>query len=148
MNKYKRKPIFIHIDGPDKTGKDSVRVRVVQLSEGSIMTVVRSYISQISYLIIYDRSEEHVDKFFDMWHKAYLAGERFVFIDCNYETVKERFIAHNEQDLAIEDWKSQREVFLKVIERGEKMGIKVKKYDTTVDTIEQSAIKIIKDITQ
>jgi hypothetical protein len=147
MNKHKRKPIFIHIDGPDKTGKDSVRVRIVQLSEGSIMTVVRSYISQIAYLIIYDRSEEHVNQFFDMWFQAYLAGEEFVFIDCDYESVKQRFIDHDEQDLAIEDWKSQREVFLQVIERGEKMGIKIKKYDTTIDTVEQSAIKIIKDIT-
>jgi len=146
MNKYKRKPIFIHIDGPDKTGKDSVRVKVVQLSEGSIMTVVRSYISQIAYLIIYDRSEEHVDKFFDMWFQAYLTGEDFVFIDCDYESVKQRFIDHDEQDLKIEDWKSQREVFLQVIERGEKMGIEIKKYDTTVDTVEESAIKIIKDI--
>lgn len=146
MNKYKRKPIFVHIDGPDKTGKDSVRVRIVQLSEGSIMTVVRSYISQIAYLIIYDRSEEYVNQFFDMWFQAYLTGEEFVFIDCDYESVKQRFIDHDEQDLAIEDWKSQREVFLQVIERGEKMGIKIKKYDTTIDTVEESAIKIIKDI--
>lgn len=146
MNKHKRKPIFIHIDGPDKTGKDSVRVRIVQLSEGSIMTVVRSYISQIAYLIIYDRSEKHVNEFFDMWFSAYVNGEEFVFIDCDFKKVKERFIDHDEQDLAIEDWKSQREVFIQVIERGEKMGIKIKKYDTTIDTVEQSAIKIIKDI--
>ena len=146
MNKYKRKPIFVHIDGPDKTGKDSVRVKIVQLSEGSIMTVVRSYISQIAYLMIYDRSEEHVNKFFDMWFQAYLAGEEFIFIDCDYKTIKERFIEHDEQDLAIEDWRYQREVFLSVIDIGEKMGIKVKKYDTTIDTVEESAIKIIKDI--
>ena len=40
---------IIHIDGPDKTGKDSIRRDVVKKSKGTSLVYVRSFLSQIVY---------------------------------------------------------------------------------------------------
>ena len=137
------KPILVHIDGPDKTGKDSIRREVVQKCLGSSLVYVRSFMSQIVYSRLYKRSiDEHW--FFMAWLHANLRGEKFFFIDCSYELVKERFIKHNESDLDIKDWKDHRRVFYDVIkEAEEKYKIKINRIDTTKDKISQSAGKII-----
>ena len=118
---------IIHIDGPDKTGKDSIRREVVQNSEGTAMVYVRSFLSQIVYSRLYNRDID----------------EEFYFIDCSYEMVKERFILHNEIDLDIKDWKEHRSVFNDVIKIAEDFyKININKIDTTNDTIAMSALKI------
>jgi len=133
---------IIHIDGPDKTGKDSIRREVVQNSEGTAMVYVRSFLSQIVYSRLYNRDIDE-DWFFSKWHNAFTAGEEFYFIDCSYEMVKERFILHNEIDLDIKDWKEHRSVFNDVIKIAEDFyKININKIDTTNDTIAMSALKI------
>ena len=134
---------IIHVDGPDKTGKDSIRREVVSNSEGTALVYVRSFLSQIVYSRLYNRDIDEA-WFFAHWKLAYNLGEEFYFIDCSYEMVKDRFMIHNEQDLDIEDWKKHRDVFLEVICEAERLDIKINRIDTTTDTIKQSAKKIEK----
>ena len=46
---------IIHLDGVDKTGKDSIKTEIVILSNGRILVVARSFLSQIVYYRIYNR---------------------------------------------------------------------------------------------
>ena len=132
---------IIHIDGPDKTGKDSIRRQVVKNSKGTTLVYIRSFLSQIVYSRLYNRK---IDEkwFFAKWKLSYNLGEEFYFIDCSYELVKERFIKHNESDLDIKDWKNHRRVFYDVLAEAAEIGIHPARIDTTKDTVNQSAIKI------
>jgi thymidylate kinase len=132
---------IIHIDGPDKTGKDSIRREVVRNSEGTAMVYVRSFLSQIVYSRLYSRDIDE-SWFLAKWKLAYNLGEEFYFTDCSYEMVKERFILHNEMDLDIKDWKNHRSVFHDVLKKAEEIGIGVRLIDTTHDTIAESALRI------
>ena len=135
---------IIHIDGPDKTGKDSIRREVVKLGKGSHLVYVRSFLSQIVYSRLYNR-DINEDLWFALWENALGRGEKFFFVDCSYELVKERFIKHDEDDLDISDWKEHRRVFHDVLKVAEDFyGIKTSRIDTTSDTIKQSAEKIEK----
>ena len=135
---------IIHIDGPDKTGKDSIRREIVKLGKGNYLVYVRSFLSQIVYGRIYNRNINE-DYFFQCWsHSANILDNKFFFIDCDYELIKERFIKHNEDDLDISDWKKHRDIFLEVIYEAERVGIKINRIDTTTDIIKQSAKKIEK----
>lgn len=126
------KSAIIHIDGPDKTGKDSIRREVVKATKGQSLVYVRSFLSQIVYSRLYNRKiDEHW--FFDKWKLAMQLGEKFFFIDCSYEIIKERFMKHNEQDLDIKDWKTHRRAFYDVLKEAENKGIKIKRIDTTID---------------
>jgi len=140
------KPVLIHIDGPDKTGKDSIRRDVVHKLEGKGLVYVRSFLSQIVYSRLYNRNiDEHW--FFMQWLAAKMRGEKFFFVDCSYELVKERFIKHNESDLDIKDWKDHRRVFYDVLKLAEtNYNIDICRIDTTKDTISQSGNNIIKEI--
>ena len=101
---------IVHIDGPDKTGKDSIRRQVVKNAQGSTLVYIRSFLSQIVYSRLYNRNINE-ELFFILWLQARNRGEEFYFIDCSYELVKERFVKHNETDLDIKDWKDHRRVF-------------------------------------
>ena len=136
---------IIHIDGPDKTGKDSIRREVVSNSEGTAMVYVRSFLSQIVYSRLYNR-EINEDWFLAKWYRAFNLGEEFHFTDCSYEMVKERFILHNEMDLDIKDWENHRKVFYDVLKEAEELGIEVKRINTTSDTISMSALKIQREL--
>jgi len=132
---------IVHIDGPDKTGKDSIRRQVVKNTEGSALVYVRSFLSQIVYSRLYNR-DINEDWFFAKWKLAYNLEEEFYFIDCSYETVKERFIKHSESDLDIKDWEFHRSVFCDVLKKAKEIGIKIKRIDTTTDSVEMSALRI------
>jgi thymidylate kinase len=133
---------IVHIDGPDKTGKDSIRRQVVKSAQGSTLVYIRSFLSQIVYSRLYNRNINE-ELFFVLWSQAYNRGEEFYFIDCSYELVKERFVKHNETDLDIKDWKDHRRVFYDVLKTAEESyQISVKRIDTTTDDVNQSAEKI------
>ena len=133
---------IVHIDGPDKTGKDSIRRQVVKNAQGSTLVYIRSFLSQIVYSRLYNRNINE-ELFFILWLQARNRGEEFYFIDCSYELVKERFVKHNETDLDIKDWKDHRRVFCDVLKTAEESyRISVKRIDTTTDDVNQSAEKI------
>jgi hypothetical protein len=110
------------------------------------LVYVRSFLSQIVYSRIYNRNiNEHW--FFMAWLQASLRGEKFFFIDCAYENVKKRFIEHDEKDLDIKDWQNHKSIFYDVIKKAEEnYKIKLDTIDTTVDTIKQSANKIMEKL--
>ena len=136
----------VHIDGPDKTGKDSIRRQVVKNAKGNTLVYVRSYLSQIVYSRLYNRKINE-DSFFMMWANSIVRGEEFYFVDCSYELVKERFVKHDEKDLDIKDWKNHRRVFYDVLkDANEKYDIEVNRIDTTTDSIQQSANKIQREL--
>jgi len=137
---------IIHIDGPDKTGKDSVRREVVKGTKGNGLVYVRSFLSQIVYSRLYNRKIDE-DSFFISWADAIVRGERFFFVDCSYELIKQRFIKHSEDDLDIKDWKDHRRVFYDVLKHAsEQYDIEVNRIDTTKDTVKQSAAKIMEKL--
>ena len=47
---------IVILDGVDKTGKDTIKDCLVRLSNGKILVIVRSFISQIVYSRIYKRN--------------------------------------------------------------------------------------------
>jgi len=133
---------IVHIDGPDKTGKDSIRRQVVKNGKGSTLVYIRSFLSQIAYSRLYKR-DINEKLFFELWSNASKRGEEFYFIDCSFDLVKKRFIQHDEADLDIKDWKKHRDVFYDVLETAViEYDIKVDRIDTTLDDINQSAGKI------
>ena len=137
---------ILHIDGPDKTGKDSIRRQVVKNGKGNTLVYIRSFLSQIVYSRLYNRKINE-ELFFMSWAAAAFRDEEFYFIDCSYELVKERFIKHDEKDLDIKDWKEHRRVFYDVLKEAEEQyDIKVIRVDTTKDTIKQSANKIQREL--
>ena len=46
---------IVHLDGVDKTGKDSIKTEIVKQSNGRVLVVARSFLSQIAYNRIYNR---------------------------------------------------------------------------------------------
>ncbi len=137
---------ILHIDGPDKTGKDSIRRQVVKNGKGNTLVYIRSFLSQIVYSRLYNR-DINEEVFFMSWAEAIVRGEEFYFIDCSYELIKERFIKHSEKDLDIKDWKEHRRVFCDVLkEAQEQYDIEVIRIDTTKDSIQQSANKIQREL--
>ena len=99
---------IIHIDGPDKTGKDSIRREIVKSGKGNYLVYVRSFLSQIAYSRLYNRNINE-GFFFECWsHAVNILDNKFFFIDCTYELAKERFIKHNEKDYAKQkEWEFQ-----------------------------------------
>jgi len=121
---------IIHIDGPDKTGKDTVRDIIVKQSEGNYLVVVRSYISQIVYSRLYKRKINEV--FF--WNKLkdeYGAGTKFFVLLCNIQTATERFKKHNEKDLHISDFEKHQNMFKEVCDEAALKGIDITRIDTS-----------------
>jgi uracil-DNA glycosylase family 4 len=139
---------IIHIDGADKTGKDTIRGLLVKNSNGKYLVYVRSFISQIVYSRIYDRGIDE-SYFWDRFVHASLAcDERFFLLTCNVEQATKRFIDHNEKDLHIDRFAYHQEMFLKVVEEAKtEYHIKVGVLDTshnflqhTYDEIQQSIL--------
>ena len=97
--------------------------------------------------LFYHKQYIDEDSFFISWADAIVRGERFFFVDCSYELIKQRFIKHSEDDLDIKDWKDHRRVFYDVLKHAsEQYDIEVNRIDTTKDTVKQSAAKIMEKL--
>lgn len=130
---------IIHIDGADKTGKDTIRNILVKKSEGKYLVYVRSFISQIVYSRIYDRK---INELF-FWHKFRSANrvndEKFFLLTCSVEEAKKRFIEHNEKDIHIDRFEYHQEKFLEVAaEAIYKYGIVINVIDTSLHDFDYS----------
>ena len=129
--KIKIEPFIVHLDGMDKTGKDTIQDLLVKKTIGKSLVFNRSYISQISYSKIYSRPD--VEKYF--WENFDLADNRcehFIYLYANKEDVAKRFIEHDEKDMKIEDYEKHKTVFDQVIDDAEnKWFIDVLKLNTS-----------------
>ena len=118
---------IIHLDGPDKTGKDTQRDMLVKRSEGKYLVIVRSYLSQIVYSRIYNR-DINENFFWDkLMHAYHVNGEQFYVLSCTEETAKKRFIDANEKDIHINEFLKHLGMFFEVVdEANEKCGVDIK----------------------
>ena len=118
---------IIHLDGVDKTGKDSVRREIIKLSNGKILVVVRSYISQIVYSRIYNRNIN--EKYFV--NKMKKDNSFFVYLITDINEIKKRFVKHNEKHLKLNDIEKHVLIFNNVVEELKNRGILIVNIDTT-----------------
>lgn len=122
---------IIHLEGPDKTGKDYIKDMLVKRSKGEYLVIARSYISQIVYNRIYKRAIN--EEFF--WERMYNAyfnlDEKFFLFVCDLAVVAERFVKCNEKDLEITDFSHHQATFFQVIGEANVRGINITICDTS-----------------
>lgn len=85
----------IILEGVDRTGKDSIRHEIVKQSNGQIVVMCRSYISQIVYSRIYGRNINEKE-YFDLIKKTKKIGYEYYILTANLEVLLERFKQTNE----------------------------------------------------
>jgi len=139
------KECIIHLEGVDKTGKDTIRSNIVKNSKGKYLIIVRSFISQIVYSRIYNRNINEVF-FFKNAKNSFDRKEFFIYLYAEENVIKERFIKHNEKDLDINDIFKHINVFNDVIKNFEQNGVYILKVDTSNNSIEQCCNIILKYI--
>lgn len=128
---------IIHIDGPDKTGKDTVRDMLVKKAKGNYLVYVRSYISQIVYSRLYNRKINETF-FWNALIQDYSNGSKFFLLTCSEEQAAERFIKHDEKDIKITEFVKHQKAFLKFAEEAASKGITINIIDTSHITPEDS----------
>ncbi len=133
------KSAIVHLDGADKTGKDSVRRFLVKEHKGNCLVYVRSFISQIAYGRIYNRNIN--EKFF--WREFIFSGSifnhKFFLLTCDEIVAAKRFIENNEKDILISDFIKHQNVFLEVAEEANNLANKYSnKFVFTIDTSKQT----------
>ena len=136
---------IIHIDGVDKTGKDTVRDTLVKKSNGNYLIYVRSFISQIAYSRLYDRKIDE-NFFFNRMKSDFLKGAKFFVLTCNINEATKRFKKHNEKDIQISDFETHLKMFYEVISDAKKLGIEITIIDTSKISIDNTVENIEKEI--
>ena len=91
----------IILEGVDRTGKDSIRHEIVKQSNGKIVVMCRSYISQIVYSRIYER---HINEkeYFDLIEETKKLGYEYYILEADLNVLYERFKQTNEPMIDIE----------------------------------------------
>lgn len=85
----------IILEGVDRTGKDSIRHEIVKQSNGKIVVMCRSYISQIVYSRIYGRNINEKE-YFDLIKKTKKLGYEYYILTADLNILLERFKQTNE----------------------------------------------------
>ena len=144
MKKPYKRCAIVHIDGCDKTGKDTIRDLLVKSGKGSYLVIVRSFISQLAYNLIYKRNIINSIYF---WEKFIISNvnnnEYFIHVVADKSVVADRFIKHNEKDMSINDYEKHQQCFNEVVNEARDRGINILEVDTTNSTPEQCVEKII-----
>ena len=91
----------IILEGVDRTGKDSIRHEIVKQSNGKIVVMCRSYISQIVYSRIYER---HINEkeYFDLIEETKKRGYEYYILEADLNVLYDRFKQTNEPMIDIE----------------------------------------------
>jgi len=91
----------IILEGVDRTGKDSIRHEIVKQSNGKIVVMCRSYISQIVYSRIYER---HINEkeYFDLIEETKKLGYEYYILEADLNVLYDRFKQTNEPMIDIE----------------------------------------------
>lgn len=135
----------IELDGSDKSGKSSIRKRIIQVSNGKILVFVRTYISQILYSRIYNRNIN--EKFFiEEMKKVQNIGHKFFLITADTKDIEQRFIKHNETDMSINDIDLHKFEINKIVSELENEGIIIPRINTTSKTVDESVNEIIETL--
>ena len=91
----------IILEGVDRTGKDSIRHEIVKQSNGQIVVMCRSYISQIVYSRIYER---HINEqeYFNLIEETKKLGYEYYVLEADLNVLYKRFRQTNEPMIDIE----------------------------------------------
>lgn len=91
----------IILEGVDRTGKDSIRHEIVKQSNGRIVVMCRSYISQIVYSRIYNRNINE-QEYFNLIEETKKLGYEYYVLEADLNVLYERFKQTNEPMIDIE----------------------------------------------
>ena len=137
---------IVILDGVDKTGKDTIKDCLVKQSNGKILVIVRSFISQIVYSRIYKRNINE-SFFIEKMKNLYNDGNyTFFYLTARKDELIKRFKKNNEQDLDIKHIDSHFKVFNDVLNKMDNSGIYINHIDTTDKTPDDAARDIIERI--
>lgn len=132
---------IVHIDGVDKTGKDTLRDKLIKTSEGKLLIYVRSFLSQIVYNRLYKRNIDE-NFFWNKFVKEYNNSSVFIVLTCSQDVARQRFIDNDEKDLDIEDYNKHLAMFNQVCIEAKSRGIIIYTFDTSHETPEQILSKM------
>lgn len=124
----------IILEGVDRTGKDSIRHEIVKQSNGKIVVLCRSYISQIVYSRIYNRSIDERE-YYDLINKTKEIGFEYYVLTADESVLLERFKNTNEPMINISRDKNEFETIA--------FELNIKTIDTSVKTPAELAKEII-----
>ena len=122
----------IFLDGVDRTGKSTLRQNLVKFSNGKYYVADRSPISQIAYSRIYNRNIDE-EFFFDWMFNIKMSSPKviFVYLYAPIKVLEQRFIATDEKDLKMGDYKKHIAIFNKVVEEAKNRNINILKFDSS-----------------
>ena len=135
---------IVHLDGVDKTGKDSIKNEIVKQSNGRVLVVARSFLSQIAYNRIYNR---FIDESFFIQKMKKLQRDKdyhFIYLEANKKDLEKRFQRHNEDDLKIQDINYHIHIFENIIQELKEHKIEIKKINTSNYNIKHTVEEILK----
>lgn len=147
QEKINVRPFVLTIDGADKTGKDSVRDHLIKKTNGNLLIIVRSFISQIVYSKIYNRVIDSVF-FISALANSISANQHFVLLICSdEEEIKKRFVENDEKDIYVKDFFNQQEQFINFVNRfNENIKRKNEKDILIIDTHNKSIDEVCEQI--
>ena len=137
---------IVILDGVDKTGKDTIKEWIVKQSNGKILVIVRSFISQIVYSRIYKRNINEsffIEKMRNLYHDG---NYTFFYLTARKDELIKRFKKNNEQDLGIKHIDKHFKAFNDVLNKIDDSGVYINHIDTTDKTPYGSARDIIGSI--
>lgn len=134
-------PNVIHIEGLDRTGKDTLRRHLVKESNGNYLVVVRSFLSQVAYARIYNRVIDE-EFFINQALNLQKNNHSFVYLTANDDLISKRIIDTQEKDITSNDIKFHKEIFLKVIFDFARRGV----FITIIDTSDQDLNRMFLEI--
>lgn len=136
-------PRIVTLEGVDKCGKDSVKDEIVRLSDGNVLVMCRTFISQIVYGRIYAR-DINENYFFEQARKFYDIGVKFIYLEASVDALSHRFEVHNEDDVPIDKIQMHIDMFQQVMfEMRNKEDITIYQYPTDCYTPAETAQMII-----
>lgn len=124
----------IILEGVDRTGKDSIRHEIVKQSNGKIVVMCRSYISQIVYSRIYNRNIDEKE-YYNLIDDTKKIGFEYYVLTADTKVLLERFKQTNEPMINIERDKNAFETIAN--------ELNIKTIDTSIKTPAELAKEII-----
>lgn len=130
---------IVHIEGIDRSGKDTLRRKIVQETKGEYLVIARSFLSQIVYNRIYKRKINE-NFFWDRFVHANLAcDEKFFYLFCDQDIIANRIKETSEKDINASQISHHLAVFQEVIkEAEEKWGVEIHQINTSGMTVDNT----------
>jgi len=127
---------IIHIDGPDKSGKDAIKREIIKRTGGAIMVIARSFLSQTVYASIYDR-DINSEGYWLKAKQAFQRGETLIYLrpEKNLGEIERRFKEHDEKDMDFENYTLHRTWFDRTVSLLGHQGCRYLQIDTTAHDI-------------